>query len=194
MIDYFASVMPESEGMSVEEMIAEAETATGLELPEDAETLTGEGIAVSLGGGIDVDAFTNGGPGELPLGVTIDGDADDIQAVLDKLKDAAGPEVAPYLEVTEADGHAVIALNDDYRGKLDSGGSLGDTGVYKDVVESDEAQNVMFVNFNADDDWLTRIAESDPEISENLDPLAAFGVSQWIDGDTIHGLFKLTTD
>ncbi|HXH78072.1 DUF3352 domain-containing protein [Nocardioides sp.] len=194
MIDYFASVMPESDGMSVDELIAEAETATGLELPEDAETLMGEGIAVSLGGGIDVDAFTNGGPGELPLGVTIDGDADDIQAVLDKMKDAAGPEVAPYLEATEVDGHAVIALNDDYRGKLDSGGSLGDTDVYADVVEGDEAQSVMFVNFNADDDWLTRVVEDDPETSENLDPLAAFGVSQWIDGDTMHGLFKLTTD
>ena len=194
MIDYVSSIAPVEDGMSVDDMIAEAEETTGLDLPEDVETLVGEGIAVSLGGGIDVDAVTNGGPEELPAGVTIKGDADDIQAVLDKLKESAGPEIAPYLEVTEADGHAVIALNDDYRGELESGGSLGDTAAYQEVVEGDDAQSVLFVNFNADDDWLTRLVESEPNASDNLDPLAALGYSQWVDDETVHGLVRLTTD
>lgn len=193
-IDYVSSIAPEDEGMSVDEMIEEAETETGLALPEDLETLMGEGIAVSLGSGIDVDAITNGGPEEVPAGVTIDGDADDIQSVLDKLKDLAGPEVAPYLEVTEADGHAVMGLNEDYREHLEAGGDLGDTDIYQKVVEGGDAQSIVFLNFNADEDWLTRLAEDEPEVSENLDPLAAFGLSSWLDGDTVHGLFKLTTD
>jgi len=194
MIDYVSSMMPAEEGMSVDEMIEEAETETGLDLPGDVETLVGEGIVVSLGGGIDADAITNGGPEEVPAGVTVMGDAEEIQAVLDKLKESAGPEIAPFLEVTEADGHAVIALQDDYRSKLEAGGSLGDSDIYQDVVEGDDAQSVLFVNFNADDDWLTRLAEDEPKASENLDPLAAFGMSQWIDGETMHGLVKLTTD
>lgn len=194
MLDYFSTIMPEADGMSMDEMIDEAETETGLDLPDDVETLLGKGIAVSLGGGIDSDAITNGGPGEVPAGVTIDGDAQEIQAVLDKLKASAGPEMAPYLEVTESDGHAVIALKDDYRKHLESGEGLGDSKIYREVVQRDEAQSVLFVNFNADDDWLSRLAESEPEASENLDPLAAFGFSQWIDGDTVHGLVKLTTD
>ena len=194
MVDYVSSLMPAEEGMSVDDLIAEAESATGLDLPTDVETLMGEGIAVSLGGGIDVDAFANGGPEELPLGMTIDGDPEEIQGVLDKVKEAAGPDVAPYLEVTEADGHAVIALNDDYRGELEARGSLGDSETYQEVIEDDDAQSVMFVNFNADDNWLTRLAESDPKASENLAPLAAFGYTQWVDGEAMHGVVKVTTD
>ena len=192
MLDYMSSYAPED--MGVDEMIEEAETETGLELPDDIETLMGEGIAVSLGEGIDADAITNGCPGEVPAGVTIDGDSEDIQAVLDKLKESAGPEIAPYLEVTEGDGHAVIALNEDYRKHLDSGGDLGGTDIYQQVVEGDDPISVFFVNFNADDDWLVRVSDDDPETSENLDPLAALGFSQWLDGDTLHGVMKLTTD
>ena len=33
-----------------------------------------------------------------------------------------------------------------------------------------------------------------PEVSENLEPLSAFGISGWVDGDVVHGMVKLTTD
>ncbi len=191
-LDYVSSLAPDD--MTVEEMIKEAESETGLDLPGDVETLVGEGVAVSVGEGIDQDAISNGGPGEVPAGVTIDGDPDEIQAVLDKLKESAGPELAPYLEVTDVDGHAVIGLNEDYRKHLASGGDLGGTETYEHVVAGDDPQSVVFINFNADHDWLSRLAEGEPEVSENLDPLAAFGASQWLDGDTMHGLLKLTTD
>ena len=62
------------------------------------------------------------------------------------------------------------------------------------VVESDDAQSVLYVNFDADDDWLVRVTEDMPEVSENVAPLSAFGVSGWVDGDVMHGLVKLTTD
>ena len=53
----------------------------------------------------------------------------------------------------------------------------------------------MFVNFNADDDWLVRVADDiDPEVAENLAPLAALGVSSWFDDGVGHGLVRLTTD
>jgi hypothetical protein len=154
----------------------------------------GEGVTISLGSGIDPDAIANGGPGEVPLGIRIKGDAGEIQAVLDKLKDVAGPELAEFLEVTEADGYAVLALQDDYREALESGGDLGGSDDYSKVVEDGDAQSVLFVNFDADDNWLVRVTEEMPEVSENLEPLSAFGVSGWVDGDVVHGLVKLTTD
>lgn len=192
-LDYVKSTVPE-ESDTIDEQLAQFESETGLTFPEDVETLLGEGVSVSLGSGIDPDAITNGGPGEVPAGIRIKGDADEIQAVLDKVAELAGPEAAQFMQVSEGDGYAVLALQDDYRGKLESGGDLGDSDDYSKVVEDGEAQSVLYVNFDADDDWLVRVTEDMPEVSENLAPLSAFGVSGWVDGDVVHGMLKLTTD
>lgn len=193
LLDYVKTLAPD-ETASIDEQLAQFESETGLAFPEDVETLLGEGVTVSMGSGLDPDAVANGGPGEVPAGIRIKGDADEIQAVLDKISAQAGPEAAEYLEVTEGDGYAVLALADDYRGALEGGGSLGDSATYSEVVDADEAQSVMFVNFNADDDWLVRLTKDMPEVSENLEPLAAFGFSTWVDDEVVHGLMKVTTD
>jgi hypothetical protein len=194
MIDYAKSVLSSSDGTDIDEQIAQLEDETGLSIPEDLETLLGEGVTVSVGSGIDPDAIANGGPGEVPAGIRIKGDADEIQAVLDKLAAQAGPEVAEFMQVTEGDGYAVLALQDDYRTELEGGGDLGGSEDFSKVLESDDAQSVLYVNFDADDDWLVRVTKDMPEVSENLEPLSAFGISGWVDGDVVHGLFKLTTD
>ena len=191
LLDYFAATSGGE--MDVDEMLAEAESETGLELPADLETLLGEGVAVGLGSGIDPDAIVNGGPAELPLGFKIKGDADEIQAVLDKVKELAGPEVSPYLEVTESDGYAVLGTNDDYKAALESKGSLGESEAYDKVIE-DDAQSVLFLNFDADDNWLVRVSGDEPELGDNLEPLSALGLSGWVEGDVVHGVFKVTTD
>jgi hypothetical protein len=193
-IDYAKGILSAGDGTDIDDQIAQFEDETGLAIPEDLETLLGEGVTISFGSGIDPDAITNGGPGEIPAGIRIKGDADEIQAVLDKIAAQAGPEAAEFLQVTEGDGYAVLALQDDYRGKLESGGDLGDSDDYAEVVEADDAQSVLYVNFDADDDWLVRVTQDMPEVSENLEPLSAFGISGWVDGDVVHGLFKLTTD
>lgn len=192
-VDYVKSTVPD-EADAIDDGIAQIEQQTGLSLPEDIETLMGDGMAVAVGSGIDPDAIANGGPGEVPVGIKIKGDAGEIQAVLDKLREAAGPEAADYLEVTEADGHAVLGLQDDFRSALATEGGLGDTEDFQSVIEGDEAQSVLYVSFDEDDDWLVRVSGEAPEISENLAPLSAFGVSGWVDGDVVHGMVKLTTD
>lgn len=192
LVDYFKTALPE-DAASIDDGIAQLESQTGLAFPEDVETLLGEGMTVSVGSGIDPDAIANGGPGEVPAGITIKGDASEIQAVLDKLKAQMPPEAAEYLTVTEGDGDAVIALQDDYRSKLEAGGDLGGSEDYSSVID-DDAQTVFFVNFDADDDWLVRLAQDSPEVADNLQPLSAFGVSSWLDDDVMHGQVKLTTD
>ena len=192
-LDYVKSTAPDQSD-TIDEQLAQFESETGLAFPEDVETLLGEGVTVSLGSGIDPDAIANGGPGEVPAGIRIKGDADEIQAVLDKIAAQAGPDVAPYLEVTKgADGVAVLALQDGYRTALEGGGDLGGTDDYSAVI-ADDAQSVIFVNFDADDDWLVRATKDMPEVSTNVAPLSAFGISAWVDDDVIHGLVTLTTD
>jgi hypothetical protein len=193
MLDYFKTMLPE-DADSMDEAVAQMESETGLAFPEDVETLLGDGVTVSIGSGIDPDAIANGGPGEVPAGLTIKGDPDEIQAVLDKIRDQVPPEMAEFMTVTEGDGYAVLALQDDYRGKLESGGDLGSSDDYGTVVEDDEAQSVFYVNFDADDNWLVRVTAEMPEVSENLEPLSAFGVSGWVDDEVLHGMVKLTTD
>jgi hypothetical protein len=169
--------------------------ASGLDLPADAETLAGDALALSMGAGLDLEAFFNGGPGELPVGVTIQGDPDDIEGVLDKLRARMGPD-AEMLE-TEVEGDKVtISPDADYRGTLAAGGSLGDSEAFDEVVEDAEgASAVLFVDFDADDNWLARLAgEEDPEIAENIEPLSAFGVTGWLEGGVSHSVVKLTTD
>ena len=193
LLDYLERALPE-ESATIDEQLAQLESQTGLTLPDDLETLLGEGVTVSLGSGLDPDAVANGGPGEVPMGIRIDGDADEIQAVLDKIAAQAGPEMAELMQVTEGDGYAVLALQDGYRGQLEDGGSLGDSAAYSEVVESEKAQTVLFVNFDTDDDWLVRLTGDTPEVSDNVEPLSALGVSGWVDGDVVHGLVKVTTD
>jgi hypothetical protein len=193
MLDYVKTLAPD-ESASIDDQVAQLESETGLAFPEDVETLLGDGVTVSMGSGLDPDAVANGGPGEVPAGIRIKGDADEIQAVLDKISAQGGPEAAELLQVTEGDGFAVLALQEDYRSALEGEGSLGESATYSGVVESEEAQSVLFVNFNADDDWLVRLAGDVPEVSKNLEPLAALGVSGWVDDEVVHGLVKLTTD
>ena len=192
-LDYVKSTAPDQSD-SIDEQLAQFENETGLAFPEDVETLLGEGMTISLGSGIDPDAIANGGPGEIPAGIRIKGDPAAIQAVLDKIAAQAGPDVAPYLQVTGSDDVAVLALQDDYRSTLESGGDLGGTDDYSKVVAGDDAQTVLYVNFDADDDWLVRVTKDMPEVSKNVEPLSAFGISGWVAGDVIHGMVKLTTD
>lgn len=193
MVDTFAELG--GAGMTTEELMADMSEASGLDLPADAEALAGDAMAVSMGGGLDLEAFFNGGPGELPVGVTIQGDPDAIEAALDKVKAQMGAD-ADMLE-TEVEGDRVtLSPNADYRSTLAGGGSLGDSEAFDEVVEdADEAAALLFVDFDADDNWLARLAgEEDPEIAENIEPLSAFGITGWLEGGVSHSVVKLTTD
>ena len=193
MVDTFAELGGAE--MTTEELMADMSEASGLDLPADAEALAGDAMAVSMGAGLDLEAFFNGGPGELPVGVTIQGDPDAIQAALDKVKAQMGPD-ADMLE-TEVDGDRVtLSPNADYRSALVGGGSLGDSAAFDEVVEdADEAAALLFVDFDADDNWLARLAgEEDPEIAENIEPLSAFGITGWLEDGVSHSVVKLTTD
>lgn len=195
--DTFAEQVAASAGgsMTKEDLYTELENQTGLQLPEDLETLTGESVAVALGGGFDPEAaFNSADPSGVPVGVKVEGDTDRIESVLEKLRSAA-PELAELIP-SQADGDFVaVSPNDDYRSELVDSGTLGDSAAFRSVVgDADRAGAVLFVDFDAGNEWLAGLAAGDPTSKENLEPLSAFGISAWRDGDVSHGVVRLTTD
>ena len=176
--------------------MSELSEMTGLDLPADAETLAGDSAALALGSDFDPDAFFSSDDGsDIPVAVKIKGDPDEIEKVLDKLREMAGPE-ANVLE-SDADGDTiVIGPNSDYRSDVLEDGDLGDNDVFQDVVrEADKAQTVLFVNVDEFEDAIADAAgDSDQEFIDNLKPVSGFGVTGWVDGDTAHAVVRLTTD
>jgi hypothetical protein len=182
--------------MTADELFAEASASTGLEIPQDAETLLGRSMAVSFGSDFDLEAFFNSGdPSDVPVALKVQGDVEAAKAVIDKVV-AQDPEAGEFLGI-DSDGDVfVIGPDADYRQEVLAKGSLGTNDVYRDVIrESDKASAVFYVNFNAGDDWLVRaVGDSDPSVAENLKPLAGFGIAVWKDDDWTHGVLRLTTD
>ena len=182
-------------GESMDEMIAEAERSTGLSLPEDIETLFGDSAVLALGSGFDVDTFVNSEDGsDVPIAVKVKGDAGAIEDVLDRVRTALGPGESSLVGSSSEGDMVVIGPNADYRDQAVGEGGLGDTDAFQNVVrEADKAGAILFVNFDAGGDWLSDLSDSE-EDAANLKPLEGFGVSAWKDGDTAHGLFRLTTN
>lgn len=184
-------------GMSSDDALAELEKQTGL-TKEDIESLGGESIALAIDGSIDPDAFRGmSGMMEVPVGLKVKGDTDKIEAALDKLREAAGPEASQYLLSKSSGDYVVIAMSEDYLDKLADEDGLADEKVFEDVVGSDDPAMVFFVSFDAGDNWLDRVVSdlgAPEEVRENVEPLAGVGVSAWLDDDVAHTLVKLTTD
>lgn len=181
--------------MSVEDLIAEAEAATGLDLPDDAETLAGESAAFAISADIDPEALVNSdSPEGLPIGVKIKGEPDNIEGVLDKIRSQMGTE--GELLVSESDdGVIAIGADEGYVSELLKDGNLGDSDAFKNVIrEADQASSIFFVNFDAGDGWLAELAGDDKTAKENLEPLQGLGLSAWQDDDAAHGVLRLTTN
>lgn len=195
--DYVESL---SGGMfDVEEGLAALEEQTGLNLPEDAETLAGDSAALAIGGDVDFGALEDD-PSDQPLGLKVQGDADAITGIIDRiLQDPAlAGEMKDAFAYKSDDDNVVAGFSDSWSDRLLEDGDLGDSDDYQDVVEeSDDAAAVLYVNFNTGD-WLQRTIESeggDQEVLDNTAPLKALGMSAWTDDDDVaHSVIRLTTD
>jgi hypothetical protein len=149
-----------------------------------------------------VNAISNGGPEDVPAGVKVKADVDDVNDLVGKLDQTFGGmlggslyDQAPWLKAEGDDDVAVISPHDEFRAELlDADDTLGATDEYRSVVDGD-AEGVLFVNFNADDDWLVRAsADAGDDVTDNLEPLAALAFSWWNDDDVTHMKLRLTTD
>ena len=186
--------------MPVEDMLRQAEAESGLSLPEDVETLLGDGFALAVDAEVDFEALAQSGRvTELPVGLKVEGDPDEILPVVDKIKSKLGAE-ADMLVVESGDGVVVFGVNPEYTRSLLEQGSLGDDAAFQNVVpEADSANSVFYLNFDAGDGWAESLAdligEGEPDAKANVAPLDALGVTGWIDSDEVQrGLLRMTTD
>ncbi|MBS43142.1 MAG: hypothetical protein CMH83_08300 [Nocardioides sp.] len=182
----------------LDQAFAEAEAELGISVPEDLETLLGESVAVSLGdvSDLDLDALATD-PTGLPLTVKVQGDAEEIDGVLDTLlaNPALGPDAA--LVQRASDDDTVVVGFDEARAEsmLDDGG-LGDSDVFRSAVpDAEGATGIFFADLGAVDPLLDQLADAgEPELADNLRPLEAIGMSSSDDDGVTHGLLRVTTD
>ncbi|WP_243060260.1 DUF3352 domain-containing protein [Nocardioides sp. SR21] len=194
--DWFADLVDQiaaGEGSTADELMDQISEETGLDLPDDVQTLLGDSVAIAIGPDFDPDGlFASSEPDDFPTGVKLSGDPDEIDSVLDKLREIVGPD-AGLIDSDQGDGVVVVGPDADYRGLLVEDGGLGDEDAFRDVVEhADGASGIVYVDLDAE--WLTGLWHDDEEARENLDPLDAFGLSTWLDDDAVHAVVKVTTD
>jgi len=193
LLDQLSGVLGNGEGS--DQLVAQAEQWTGLALPDDLETLLGDSTVLAIGNDVEPGDLSGAAGSDLPVGVKVKGDAQAIEGVLDKVRKRIGAPMSEPLHSRSAGDTVAIGPNDDYLAEIIQNGDLGDSEAFRDVVrEADQAGAILFVNFDAGDGWLDVLTEGDQEARDNLEPLKALGVSTWQDGDTGHGLVRLTTD
>jgi hypothetical protein len=176
-------------------MLAPFSQLTGLDLPGDLEKLLGDSAALALGPDLDVESLVNGGdPSGLPLALKVRGEKQMVDQVATKLRESLhAPE--GVFEPVAGDDSVAIGLDQDYAGAVAKAGKLGTSEAFTSVVpEADKANGVMFVNFNALGDAIKALASGDDQITANLKPLQAFGLSSWADGDDTHGRLKISVE
>jgi len=193
MPDGWADELLDSSGMADDSTLSELESQLGVSIPEDLTTLAGDRLAVALGGPVDESMF-DGGMDDVPLGVVVDGDADAIRDVLDRIALNAPPSEASWFE-TSAEGDLVAAAgSSSWRDALVEDGDLAGSDTYQRVVRDGDADSVVFVDFDGSNDWLVTLAGDDEDATANLAPLDAFGATTWTDDDVLHSVWRLTTD
>lgn len=179
--------------------IDEFETATGLSVPEDVQTLLGDGFTISLDDSVDFGGLTTGAstPDQIPAGIRINGDPAEIREVLERALDAAGAPPG-FLTVEEGEGAVAVGLNPDYVAELAGTGELGDDPAFRSVLsELAPDQGAFYVSFEGD--WLSALLGSFPgeetaKVQENLEPLQAMGVETTADEEGISYTVRVTTD
>jgi hypothetical protein len=194
-MDYVAATT--GDGMSGDELIAEAEDQSGLDLPADAETLLGDGFAIAVGSEFDIQGVINGNDASnLGVGAKVKGDPAAIETVLDKIRPQTGDET--LLQSKASGDYLSFGPDADYLDKLSEDGGLGDNDTYREVVpDAGKASSVVYLNVDVGDDWLVKALEdagASDAIIDNIRPFNALGISSWVDGDVTHGLVKLTTN
>jgi len=186
-----------SEGLTGDDLVKEAETETGLDLPADAEKVTGDSFALAVSSDFDVEKLVNSGDtSSLGVGVKVQGSPVDIEGVLDKLRGTVGDPSA-LTSKTEGD-YVAFGPDQAWVDELSKDGSLGDSDTYRQVLpDADRASSLLYLNVDAGDDWLIRMlqaAGAPDDVLDNVRPLSALGVASWTEDDVTHATAKLTTN
>lgn len=195
-LDFAEKFVDEGE---LEAGIAEFEQATGLTVPEDVQTVLGDGVALSVDSSADWQGLFSGAtaPTDIPAGLRIVGDPAEIVPLVEKALTAA--QAPPgMVTVEEGQGAVAIALSPDYAAELSGAGGLGSTAAFQNVfpdLAGDEG--VFYVSFEGA--WLADLMEGaagpdGAKVRENLEPLQAIGAAGSADDQGFTYTVRVTTD
>ena len=189
-----------SGGDDFDEEMAEASEETGLSLPEDLTTIVGDSMTVVFDSSVDFPVlfesfFFGGAEVDVEAGLRITGDADEIAPLVQKLADYAADQGGPEIVVEQGDGVVAVGVDRDYVAELAQGGDLGGSSAFQQAMPDDgDSLGAAFADFDANG-WLDRaLDDSSEEDRANAEPLGALGITSTRDGDSLHGLLRLTTD
>lgn len=182
----------------VDAMLSEVQSSTGLSLPEDLQTLLGDGVSVAVDDSVDLGALFggSGSPSDLPVGLRINGDPATIMPVLQKLLQSTGAG-SQGLVVEQRDQAVALGLSSDYVKRLADDGDLGGQSRFTQALpDLQNGGGALYVDFDAGD-WLVHTLDSAPDSDQlraNLQPLSALGLTADADGSTVHAVLRLSTD
>ncbi|MDQ4006824.1 MAG: DUF3352 domain-containing protein, partial [Actinomycetota bacterium] len=175
------------------------EQMLGLRLPQDLKTLVGQSLTLALDGEhLDLAALKpRHDLSRLDLGARVRTDPAAFTDLVRRLQargDRAGVPVDLVLRRT-GDG-AVVATSPRYATTLEEGGPLADSDVFRTAVAgSDEAESVLFVNFDVLEPQVAALMRRDGAPAEAVDNVArveAVGLSaRTFDGYT-KGALRIT--
>ena len=186
-----------------EDPLSEIEHDTGLDLPEDLQTLLGRAVILSVGGDVPKSFDDIQEISDVPAGIVIHGDADRIKAVIAKAEDHLDMHLSDVpLVVKSSDGKLVVATSSGYADDLLKSGGLGSGDGFRSAVpDADKANGILYLDFNSP--WRDSLIQmvtgeegdgAGAEADANTEPLRSFGLSSWEDGDVTHALLKISTD
>jgi len=186
-------MFPYGMGMAGQDMFG----SIGMDLPEDLATLLGTSFSLSVGADAPADLDKVQRPGDVPAGVLVRGDAEEIKAVIKKIEKNAGQTLAEVpASLKSSDGQVALGTTAKYADDLLATGSLRDQELFKSVVpDVERASSVVFVRL--DGKWRDAFATSsakhkgDAKTFANFDVIEAIGASSWVEGDTSRGVVRL---
>lgn len=183
----------------------------------DLEQALGRVLGLVIGD-VDVDAWVEGDVQSVPVALVTDGDEEAVRDLVDGVSPMLGPD-ADLIGVTAGEEVVAVGPMASWREEIAEGGSLGETERFRDVVpEAEESLVVIYADIDVVSEVVIEFlealeeafssgfgdlpgaeaptADTDmDEIRENLEPLAAFGSSSWLDDDfVLRGLLRISTD
>jgi hypothetical protein len=201
-LDQFSSELDDSSGAAgtmdtpdPDELVSFFEASTGLEIPEDLETLFGDGLTVAVGSANLEKLPSLEDPADiasLDVALKMSSDPDralDLARRLARLASQAGVD----LSATGTDDGAVLATNQEAAEALDGSGTLGDTDTFRSVMPyGDDTAYGLYVDVAT---ILDTISKADPpaDVAQDIEEaraLKAVGLS-YGEKDDEHTVFSL---
>lgn len=187
-----------ADGLDAEAELKALEDEFGLKLPDDFETLLGDGLMLAVGGRNLETLPMLSGPEDvanLDVGLKLTTDPTKGADLAKRLIELAA-EVGFTLVATPTDDGVVIATNAEAAEAFSGDGKLGDSENFKEAVAHPGAFPAFFVNI---DTILEALLASNPppdieDVLNELEPLSAFAVSSTFDDKLLKTTVKLTLD